>query len=135
MVFLSVARAVEQISNIIQFIIDVIGKLVPFFIGIVLISIFWSETSAIFNGLKKLFLLDILTILLSQAIIIAVTAIRNHISPLRLIRKGPPTLIIAMSTGFDQFSLPFILLNQAGAMVKHNILIMESNHPPKKSLD
>ncbi len=94
----SVARAVEQINYIVQFLIEFISRLVPYFIFIVLVSMIWSDTTSILVGVAKMFLIFIGMVLLMVIILISITSVRCRINPFKLARKGLPTLIIALTT-------------------------------------
>lgn len=94
----AVAKAVEQINYLVQFLIEFISKLVPYFIFIVLVKMIWSDMAAIFLNVAKLFLVFAVAAVLMIAGILCYTGIRNHIRPTVLLRKGLPTLLIAITT-------------------------------------
>ena len=94
----AVAKAVEQINYIVQFLIEFISKLVPYFIFIVLVKIIWSDAASIFLKVGKVFAVFGFTALLVTCGIVGYTALRNRVNPLLLIRKGLPTLLIAITT-------------------------------------
>ena len=94
----AVAKAIEQINYVIQFIIEFISKLVPYFIFIVIVGMIWSDAASVFLELKSLFLVYILVVIATQIGILAVTSVRNRVNPLLIAKKGFPTLVIAMTT-------------------------------------
>lgn len=94
----AVAKAIEQINLIVQFLIEFISRLVPYFIFIVTVSMIWSDSLGIFFKLIKLFAIFLIMVLTMLVIYIAITSIRNKISPFLLIKKGLPTLFIALTT-------------------------------------
>ena len=94
----SVAKAVEQINYIVQFLIEFISKLVPFFIFVVLIKMIWSDTAAVLFKVGKLFIIFILTVALMVVAVLLFCSLKNQVSPFLLAKKGLPTLLIAITT-------------------------------------
>ena len=94
----SVAGAVRQFNNIIQFIMESISKLVPYFIFIVIVALFWSDSLSSLDHLGSLFFVFLLSTLISFTCILIHTSVKNRVNPLTLLRKGIPTLIIALTT-------------------------------------
>ncbi|MDO4983658.1 MAG: cation:dicarboxylase symporter family transporter [Eubacteriales bacterium] len=105
----SVAKAVEQINYIIQFIIGFISKLVPYFIFIVVVSMIWSDAADVFVSARSLILVFLLTVLVSQLLILLVTAVRNRVSPLLLLKKNMTTFIIALTTASSAAAFAYSL--------------------------
>ena len=93
-----VAKVVEQINYIVQFLIGAICRLVPAFIFIVLLKLIWSDMISSLSGIGKLFGAFIVATLLSATALIVFTAVKNKASPVKLIKKGLPTLLVALST-------------------------------------
>ena len=93
-----VAQTVEQINYIVQFLVEFISKLVPFFIFFAVLRFIWSGTLRILLNVSKFFAVFICGVLVMIAILLLFTAIRQRVSPLTLIRKGIPTLLIAVTT-------------------------------------
>ncbi len=94
----AVAKAVEQINYIIQFLIEFISKLVPYFIFIVLVQMIWSDLASVFLSVFKVFIIFIGAGLLAATVLVGYTAIKNRVSPLLLVKKGLPTFIVALTT-------------------------------------
>ncbi len=94
----SVARAIEQINYIIQFLTEIITKLVPFFIFTVLLKMIWTSTLDSFLNVWKIFASFIGLILLTSIVMIIYTAINNKTNAINLFKKGVPILLIAMTT-------------------------------------
>lgn len=94
----SVAKAIEQINYVIQFLIEFITKLVPFFIFIVLFQMIVSSTLDSFLGVWKLFLVLFCLNILATVLIISFTAIKNKVSAFTLLKKGFPTFVTALTT-------------------------------------
>ena len=93
-----VAKIVEQINFIVQFLIEAICRLVPGFLFIVLLKLIWSDMLRSLSGIGKLLAAFLGSALLATLIIIIYTALKNKVNPARLIKKGMPTLLIALST-------------------------------------
>jgi len=94
----SVARAIEQINHLLQFFMHCIVKLVPYFVALVIISLFWmDDAGVIVSGWKML------AVLLGA---IAAACLGFHIYtslrrgvPLRLLmKKCFPSFLIALTT-------------------------------------
>ena len=94
----AVARAIEQINYIVQFLIEFISRLVPYFIFIVVVRMIWSDMVSDFAELGKLFSVFIAGTVLMSIGVVAITAIKNQVNPLLLVRKGIPTFLIAVTT-------------------------------------
>lgn len=94
----AVAKAVEQINYIVQFLIEFISRLVPYFIFIVIVKMIWSDTLSVFLGVGRLFLIFGGTVILMVVGVVGYTSLKNRLSPWTLIKKGLPTLIVAITT-------------------------------------
>lgn len=94
----AVARAVEQINLIVQYLIELISKLVPYFIFIVILDLIWSDSVSTIAGVGRFFLTGVLCIVASGIGVLIVASIRMKVNPLLLAKKGLPTMIIALTT-------------------------------------
>ena len=94
----AVAKAVEQINYMVQFLIEFISRLIPCFIFIVLLNIIWSDTISILLQVWKLFALFVAGAAFLALVLVSYTAVRNHINPQMLVKKGLPTFLIAFTT-------------------------------------
>lgn len=94
----AVAVAVEQINYIVQFLIEFVNGLVPYFIFIVIVKMVWSDSLSVFAKVAKLFAVYIPAVIVMMAGIILYTALKNRVNPFVLARKGLPTLLIALTT-------------------------------------
>ena len=94
----AVAKAVEQINYIVQFLIDFISRLVPLFIFIVLVQMFWSGAIAVYAGVLKLFIVFVAGALVFLIVFVVYTGIRNKVSPIMIFKKGIPALVIGLTT-------------------------------------
>lgn len=94
----AVAKAVEQINYIVQFLMEFISKLVPFFIFIVVLSFIWSDTLSVLKNVGKVIVVHIAATIIVAAVMILITGLRRKVSPILLVKKGLPTFLIALTT-------------------------------------
>ncbi len=94
----AVAKAVEQINYIVQFLIEAVSRLVPYFIFIIIVKMIWSDSFSVFTKVGKMFGLFIAAVIIMLILVISYTAIKNRINPMLLIKKGIPTFLIAITT-------------------------------------
>lgn len=93
-----VALAVEQINYVVQFLMEIISRLVPYFIFIVLVQMIWSGTlDTILSAWKPMFVF-LLCILLLGVGMISFTSLRCKISANLLLKKCLPTFVLGVST-------------------------------------
>lgn len=103
MMFLSqkttvVAEVVEQINYIVQFLIELISRLVPYFIFIVIVHMIWSGDLKQFAGLGKLFAIFAITSVLMLVALLLYTSRKNRVSFSLLVKKSFPGFITALTT-------------------------------------
>ena len=94
----AVAAVVEQINYIVQFLIEFISKLVPYFVFVAIVQMFWSDSISVFGSVGKLFAVFIGSVIVMIICLLIFTSLRNKISPFLLFKKGLPALIIALTT-------------------------------------
>lgn len=94
----SVARAVEQINHIINFLMEFISKLVPVFVFIVLVNIIWQDSFAVFSVVWKFTFVFIAAAFTAHAAFLIFTSVRCRQNPLVLLRSILPSYLIALST-------------------------------------
>lgn len=93
-----VAQTLEQINVLLQFLMELISKLVPTFIFIVLVQLVWSGTlDVVLSAWKPFLALLLLTVLMALGMIL-LAALRTKTHPITLLKKSLSTLIIAMTT-------------------------------------
>ncbi|MBQ2739724.1 MAG: cation:dicarboxylase symporter family transporter [Oscillibacter sp.] len=94
----TVAQTIEQINYLVQFLMEIISTLVPYFIFIVLVQMIWSDTlDVVLSAWKPLLVFIALTVLIAAAQLLYV-AFRCSASPVLLLKKCLPTFIIGMTT-------------------------------------
>ena len=94
----AVAGLIEQINYVVQFLVELISRLVSFFIFIVLVQIIWSGSFGVVLHAWKPFLVFLVAAVLILAARFLRLAQLNGISPLKLIRKCAETFIVALAT-------------------------------------
>lgn len=94
----AVARAIEQINYVVQFLMELISNLVPFFIFIVLVQMIWSGTLDVVLSAWKPLLVFLLIVLVIAAAMVLLAAQRGRVSPMLMLKKSFPTFIIGMTT-------------------------------------
>ena len=93
-----VAQVIEQINLILQFLMELVSKLVPWFIFIVLVQLVWSGTlSVVLAAWKPLVVLIILSAVMAAGMVL-LASLQTKTSPILLLKKSLPTLLIAAST-------------------------------------
>lgn len=93
-----VASLIEQINYVVQFLVELISNLVPFFIFVVLVQIIWSGSFGVVMQAWKPFIVFFLAAVLLMAARFLWVARINRVSPLLLVRKCAETFIVALAT-------------------------------------
>ncbi len=93
-----VARGIEQINYIVQFLMEIISNLVPAFIFIVLVQMIWSDTLDVVLSAWKPVVLFVLCALVMAAAMIFAAALRCKVSPKLVLSGAFPAFLIAVTT-------------------------------------
>ena len=94
----AVAKAIEQINYIIQFLMELVSNLVPYFIFIILVQMIWSDTLGIVVAAWKPVVIFMLAMLILSGLMLLLAAILCKVSPILILKKGFSTFIIGVST-------------------------------------
>lgn len=94
----SVAKAVEQINHIINFLMGFISKLVPYFVFIVLINLIWSGSFNTFKSVWKFAVVFILIAFAAHILFLLFVSVTAKQSPVFLLKSVLPSYLIALST-------------------------------------
>ncbi len=94
----SVARAIEEVNYLVQFLMEIISKLVPFVIFLVIINMIWADSIDIMTSSWKLMASIIAAFAAVAAAFFIITSIRLKVNTGTLIRKSIPTFIVALTT-------------------------------------
>ena len=94
----AVARAVEQVNYLVEFLMKLISRLVPFVIFLVIINLIWSGNLASFGTIWQLLLIFLIAAIVTAAAFLLVIGVKHKVNPLLLLRKSLDTFMIALST-------------------------------------
>ena len=94
----SVARAIEQVNLLVQFLMEVIARLVPYVIFLVIVNMIWSDTVSVFISTWKLILVLAAACVAISAVFLAVTSSKRKVSLFVLLKKSMPTFLVALTT-------------------------------------
>ena len=94
----SVARAVEQINHIINFLMSFISKLVPYFVFIVLVQIIWSDNFETLLTVWKFAAIFFLAYIVLIILHLLYVSVKNKVNPFWLLKSCLPSYMIALST-------------------------------------
>ncbi len=94
----SVAHAIEQINYIIQFFMKLISKLVPFFVFLVVISLFWSGGFNVFSSAWRVIVIMLICFVCTVIGFYIYTSIHQKVSIRLLIKKCLPCFLIGLAT-------------------------------------
>ena len=94
----AVARAVEQVNYLVQFLMELISRLVPFVIFLVIVNLIWSGDLAILSSIWQLLLIFLGAVVVTAAVFLLSAALRYKVRPMTLLRKSSGTFLIALAT-------------------------------------
>lgn len=94
----SIATAIEQVNVLVQFLMGIISRLVPYVIFLVIINIMWSGEAAVIAGIWKLMLAFAAMLLITAAVFILYTSVKHKVNISVLVRKIMPTFLLALTT-------------------------------------
>jgi Na+/H+-dicarboxylate symporter len=105
----SVARAIEQVNLLVQFLMEIISKMVPYVIFLVIINMTWSGSINVLYSAWKLMLVLIIAIIATAAGFLTLTSVRMKAGVPVLIRKSIPTFLVALTTASSAASFSSIV--------------------------
>jgi Na+/H+-dicarboxylate symporter len=94
----SLADTLNQINALVQFLMQLISKIMPYVIFLVVVNLTWSGGLSILLTSWKLFAVMLLAIVLMSVVFLAVTSVKMKVRPILLIKKSLPTFLIALTT-------------------------------------
>ena len=94
----AVARAIEQVNYLVQFLMAFISRLVPFVIFLVVVNLIWSGEIANLGGIWRLLLIFLAAAGAAGAAFLLSVAVKYRVKPKRLLRKSSDTFLIALAT-------------------------------------
>ncbi len=94
----AVCTIVEQLNSIVHFLMELVTKLVPGFIFVVVVQMFWtSSLDAITQSWRAILIFGLVAVCLSAFVLIRV-ARHNRVSLLLLMKKCAQTFVVALTT-------------------------------------
>lgn len=94
----SIARAIEQINLMVQLLMEVISRLVPYVIFLVIINLIWSGDIAMIKSMWKLILAFAVMLTVVTLAILVYTSGKHKVGAGTLIRKGMPAFLVGLTT-------------------------------------
>ncbi len=94
----SVAKAIEEVNLLVRFLMEVISKLVPYVIFLVIVNMIWSDSIEVLVSSWVLILSILGAFLVIALVYFGITAARRRMSVLLLIKKSMPTFLVALTT-------------------------------------
>ncbi len=105
----SVAKAVGETSYIVNFIMELINKLVPAFIVLVIVKIIWSSGYSQIGHIWKLFLCVVAAELLCCLVLTLICSIRYRVRPVMIFGKLYDVFFVALSTASSAASFSYLV--------------------------
>ena len=94
----AIATAIEQINLMVQFLMNVISKIVPFIVFLVIINLIWSDTASQLDSVWKLIIVIIAAHIVAGFLFILGTSIRRKVNFVTLLKKVIPSFLIAFTS-------------------------------------
>ena len=94
----SLAKAIEQINVMVQFMMEIISRLVPYVIFLVVVSLIWSGDFAMLGTMWKLILAFALMTFATTLTILLYVSGRQRVSISTLIKKSVPAFLVGLTT-------------------------------------
>lgn len=94
----AVARAIEQVNLIVQFLMVIISKLVPYVIFLIIVNMIWSGKLNIMISSWKLIAVLVPTLIAIAMVFLILTSVRQKVGIQVLIKKSMPTFLVALTT-------------------------------------
>lgn len=94
----SVAKAIEEVNLLVQFLMEIISRMVPFVIFLVIINMIWSGSINVMISSWKLIAVLLVAFIAVAAAYFIVISIWRKVSIVVLIKKSIPTFLVALTT-------------------------------------
>lgn len=94
----AIRKAVEEFSQIVNFLMGVIGKIIPLFVFLLFVETIWSGTYKVLIGALPMAVCTIGCIAISAFAIILFTAAKNKIAVGKLLKMVAPSFFMAITT-------------------------------------
>jgi Na+/H+-dicarboxylate symporter len=93
-----IAIAIGQINALVNFLMSLISRLVPFVIFMVMVSLIWSGDLSVITSVWKFMGTFLIALLGIAAAYLLITSAYQKVSPSVLIRKSLPTFLVALTS-------------------------------------
>lgn len=93
-----VSALVEQLNGVIGFVVELISSLVPFFIFIVVVQMFWTNSFGVISQAWWAVVVFLLVMAVILTFVFLYVSRRNQISPFLLASKCAETFVVALTT-------------------------------------
>ena len=94
----AIALAIEQVNTLVQFLMELISRLVPYVIFLVILNLLWSGNLQVFATMWKLGIVIVAVLVLTAGAFFLSTSMAMKVSPSRLFQKSLPTFLVALTT-------------------------------------
>lgn len=94
----AVSQLLEQLNALIGFLVELISSLVPFFIFIVVVQMFWTNSFGIISQAWWAVVVFLIIVAVILTFVFLYVARRNKISPFLLASKCTETFVVALTT-------------------------------------
>lgn len=94
----AIAKAIDQINVLVQFLMQFVSKLVPYVIFLVVISMIWSGDLSVLATAWKFLIALLSSMVLISIVFVVATSVRMKTNPVLLVRKSIPTFLISLTT-------------------------------------
>ncbi len=94
----AVARGIEQVNYLVQFLMKLISRLVPFVIFLVVLNLIWSGNLSNFGNIWHFLLIYVFAALVIVAAFLFTLSARHKVNPMLILRKSMDTFLIALTT-------------------------------------
>ncbi len=94
----AVARAIEEVNLLVQFLMEIISKLVPYVIFLVIVNLVWSESIDVLTSSWKLIVAITVVFISVSAAFLILTSILRKVDIRVLLKKNIPTFLVALTT-------------------------------------
>lgn len=94
----AVSSLVEQLNYVVNFLVELITNLVPYFIFVVVVQMFWTDSLSVVSEAWAAILLFLVAILIILIFLFLRVAAKNQVSPFLLVRKCTETFVVAFTT-------------------------------------
>jgi hypothetical protein len=94
----SLAKAIEQINVLVQFLMELISRLVPYVIFLVVVNLIWSGNFTTISRMWKLIMAFALMTLATTLAILAYVSGRHRVRISTLIKKSMPAFLVGLTT-------------------------------------